>query len=193
MPKKAINYENTIIYKLCCNDPTITDIYVGHTTNFIKRKSQHKNSTNNLTDPSYNSYKYQFIRNNGGFNNWSMIQIIKIVCENVYDACRIERQYIEQLNATLNINRPITTLNEKIEQMKECCKHYYEKNKDKICEQQKYYYQVNKDYITEHKREKMICFHCNNKYNRSNFSTHNKTQKHKKALSSDDSNDDDSS
>ena len=31
MPKTPINYSN---YKLVCNDPKITDIYTGHTTNF---------------------------------------------------------------------------------------------------------------------------------------------------------------
>jgi hypothetical protein len=41
MPKKNINFSKTIIYKIVCNDLTITDVYVGHTTNFIKRKAKH--------------------------------------------------------------------------------------------------------------------------------------------------------
>ena len=100
MPKNVINYNNTIIYKLCCNDLSVKDIYVGHTTNFTKRKAAHKHSTNNPTDPLYDTFKYNFIRNNGGFENWSMIEIIKTVCFDVNDACKIERQYIEQLSAT---------------------------------------------------------------------------------------------
>ena len=38
MPKKEINYQNTIIYKIRCKDLNIKDVYVGHTTNFIQRK-----------------------------------------------------------------------------------------------------------------------------------------------------------
>ena len=37
-----VNYENSVIYKLCCTDPTVTEVYVGSTTNFRKRKNQHK-------------------------------------------------------------------------------------------------------------------------------------------------------
>ena len=32
-----VDYQKTFIYKLCCRDPTITDIYVGHSTNFKQR------------------------------------------------------------------------------------------------------------------------------------------------------------
>ena len=140
MPRNVISYNNTTIYKLCCNDITIKDIYVGHTTNFTKRKAKHKSSTNNPSDPLYNTYKYNFIRNNGGFENWSMIEIVKIDCVDLNDACRMERQYMEQLNATLNKNRPIITLNEKIEKMKECTKAYYQDNKEILNEKQKEYY-----------------------------------------------------
>ena len=179
MPRNAINYNNTTIYKLCCNDITIKDIYVGHTTNFIKRKANHKKSTNTPTDPLYDTYKYQFIRNNGGFDNWAMIEIIKISCADFNDACRVERQYMEQLNATLNKNRPISTPMEKAENMKVCNKIYYEKNKDKIIEQGK---------------KKLICDCCSNEYTKYHRSHHFKTIKHKKnALSIEDSTDGESS
>ncbi len=67
MPKNKINYSNTIIYKLCCNDPEITDIYIGNTTNFTKRKNNHKSCCNNSNDKNHNFYVYQFIRNHGGW------------------------------------------------------------------------------------------------------------------------------
>ena len=47
MPRKEINYSKTIIYKIRCEDENITDIYVGSTTNFIKRKNIHKSVCNN--------------------------------------------------------------------------------------------------------------------------------------------------
>ena len=48
MPKDDIDYSNTIIYKIYCIDKTITDFYIGHTTNVTKRKYYHKSSCNNL-------------------------------------------------------------------------------------------------------------------------------------------------
>lgn len=42
MPKNQMDYSQTIIYKICCKDVSVTDIYIGHTTNFIQRKHNHK-------------------------------------------------------------------------------------------------------------------------------------------------------
>ncbi len=103
------DYSNTFIYKLCCNDPTVTDIYVGHTTNLTKRKSHHKSTVNKDTHKEYNYYKSVFIRDHGGWINWSMIVIEKVACECKYDAERIERHYIELLKATLNKQIPTRT------------------------------------------------------------------------------------
>jgi predicted GIY-YIG superfamily endonuclease len=68
MPKSKINYDNTYFYKIICKDINIKDIYVGHTTNFIKRKNQHK-STALANEYSKNPNRklpiYLFIRANG--------------------------------------------------------------------------------------------------------------------------------
>ena len=37
-----VDYSKSMIYKLCCKDVNIKEIYVGSTTNLIKRKYQHK-------------------------------------------------------------------------------------------------------------------------------------------------------
>jgi len=42
MPKKEIDYSNTIIYKIVCRDLNIKECYVGHTTNFTKQKTNIK-------------------------------------------------------------------------------------------------------------------------------------------------------
>lgn len=135
MPKQVIDYSNTIIYKLCCKDPTIKDIYIGHTTNFVKRKQQHKNYCNAINDKHYNYNVYQFIREHGNWDNWSMIEICSINCVDKRDAEKQERHYIETLMATLNKNIPIRTKQE-----------YYEDNKEEISLK-------NKKYREEHKEE----------------------------------------
>ena len=79
MPKNEIDYSNTIIYSISCKDKTISDVYVGHTTNLIKRKCQHKVSYNNLN----NKLKiYETIRKNGGWDNWGMKEIAIYNCKN---------------------------------------------------------------------------------------------------------------
>jgi hypothetical protein len=128
---------------------TIKDIYVGHTTNFIKRKQCHKNCCNSSQNKKHHLYKYEFIRNNGGWDNWSMIEVIKVKCIDVYDACRIEREYIEKLGATLNKYMPIIFEIEKNEHAKKYYKNYNQINKDKI----KLYYEVNKHKLKEYAKK----------------------------------------
>jgi hypothetical protein len=103
MPKKEVDYSNTIIYKICCKDETIKDVYVGHTTNFIQRKYAHKISCINLnTDLKI----YNVIRNNGGWDNWNMIELAKYECKDVTEARIKEQEHYNELKSSLNSNPP---------------------------------------------------------------------------------------
>jgi hypothetical protein len=106
MPKNLIDYSNTIIYKICCKDKTVKELYVGHTTNFVKRKNMHKAACNNETNPQYNSLLYKKIRENGGWDNWEMIEIEICSCENSTEARIKEQYYYEELKAKLNSISP---------------------------------------------------------------------------------------
>jgi hypothetical protein len=157
MPRKEINYSKTIIYKLVCNDPSITDVYVGHTTDFIRRKQGHKTVCNNENSNKYNLYVYQFIRNNGGFNNWEMIEIEKYPCNDTHEATVRERHWLETLGATLNRQVPTRTTKEwretNREQLIEKAKEYYESNKEIINEKNKEYRKENREQINEKNKE----------------------------------------
>ena len=48
------NYTESMIYKLCCKDTTIEEIYIGSTTNFNRRKAEHKQVCNNTNKYGYN-------------------------------------------------------------------------------------------------------------------------------------------
>ena len=99
MPKNEIDYSNTIIYKIVCKDEKIADLYVGHTTNFVKRKCLHKNSCNNLN----NKLKiYNIIRENGGWENWDMIEIARYNCKDHTQARIKEQEHYDLLKADLN-------------------------------------------------------------------------------------------
>ena len=107
MPKTEIDYSNTIIYKITCKDPNITDLYVGHTTNFVQRKHAHKQSCINDKSLNYNCKLYQVIRNNGGWSNWSMEIINFFNCKDHYEARKKEQDYFVLLQATLNSIEPM--------------------------------------------------------------------------------------
>lgn len=139
MPVKSIDYSKTVFYKLVCRDITITDIYVGSTTDFKSRKFNHKSNCSNEKATSYNFRVYQFIRENGGFENWDMILIHRQSCIDAHEAHTIERGYIETLCAKLNCQTPGRTGLE-----------WYEDNKDRIRDVQAVYKETIKDKTREY-------------------------------------------
>ena len=134
MPRKEINYLNTEINKILCNHLNIKESYVGHTTDFTKRKNQHKYSCNTETHKTHNYKVYQLIRFHGGWLNWSMIEVEKYPCNDANEACARERYWLESLNASLNMVVPSRTQKE-----------YYETQKDAISEKRKETYRINHD------------------------------------------------
>jgi hypothetical protein len=106
MPKVEIDYSNTIIYKITCKNPAITDVYVGHTTNFVQRKHAHKQSCNNNKSSNHACKLYEVIRANGGWANWQMEIINFFNCADHYAARKKEQEYFIELKATLNSIEP---------------------------------------------------------------------------------------
>ena len=104
MPKN-IDYQKSLIYKIVCNDTKIKNIYIGSTTNFKQRKSAHKISCNSVNC----RYVYKVIRDNGGWNNWSMILIDYTPCNTKLELLKIEREYIEKEDSDLLLNKLIPT------------------------------------------------------------------------------------
>lgn len=150
MPKTQTDYSHTIIYKICCKDPSISDIYIGHTTNFTQRKNCHKKNCCNKNNKNHNQYVYQFIRQNGGWDNWSMIQIEEKNFENKREAEAREHYWIELLNASLNSNKPYAMCKENPQQYKQ---HWYEEKKDYVLQKAKENYQENKEHKLEYQKQ----------------------------------------
>jgi len=174
MPKKEINYDNTYFYRIVCKNLNILDCYIGHTTNFIKRKAKHKNACNNENHTHYNYRIYNFIRDNGGWDNWDMVMIEQIKCDNLLEACKIERNYLEEYKANLNVNLPMRTH----EELKEYQKEYRNNNNEKMKEYKQQYYENNKDKIKENYKKMIYCDCCKKEIAKHNISTHFKTQTH---------------
>ena len=150
------NYQESIIYKLCCKDTTITDIYIGSTTNFRRRKTQHKFCCLNESDRHYLNGKYIFIRINGGWDNWDMIQIKEVSCNSKRELEAEERKVYDELKPALNFNKPQRKdedLKIYVEENKEKIKQYGKTYTDKTTEKRKIYRDNNKEKIKQSKKE----------------------------------------
>ena len=131
MPRKEIDYSKTVIYKIVCNDLNVKDVYVGHTTDFTKRKASHKGVLNCPNHHNYNLKIYTTMRDNGGWENWTMIEIEKYPCNDKNEACSRERHFYELLNATMNIHCPTLNIEKINAHRKEYMKKYVEDHKER--------------------------------------------------------------
>ena len=193
MPKKEMNYSNSCVYKICCNDINITDCYVGSTTNLIERRRHHKSACNNKNGKDYNYNVYKFIRDNGGWGNWTVVLVESYSeCKSREELLRFERYHMEQLEATLNRQVPGRTVKEytkeyyqKIKEQKkeyyqnnsEKIKEYRQNNTEKIKEYNKEYRQNNTEKIKEKQKEKVECEFCHSVVRKCSLSRHHKTKK----------------
>ena len=167
MPKIPINFLNTVIYKIVCKDIDINEFYIGSTTNFTKRKGQHRGCVKN--DIPKNNYKvYRFIRDNGDWENWDMILVESYACDNKLEQERRERYWIELLKPQLNKCIPTRTNKE-----------YRDDNKTSINIQRKQYRDDNKDKIKERKSYRVPCHFCNHDISLDHKTRHENTLKHK--------------
>ena len=183
------DYSKNIIYKLCCKNLDVKNIYVGSTCNFTKRKSAHKTDSNNLNCKKYNLKVYKFIRDNGGFENWEMIMIEEYPCENKMQKIKRERHHIELLCSTLNSYVPGRDMKEYYQDNKEKIKEYRknnsdkmkeyrEDNKQKVKEFQKEWYEKNKERIKEkNEKNKDAIKQSQKEYNEKNKDAHNQKRK----------------
>ena len=132
MPKNAMDYSKCCIYKIeCINDDRL--VYVGHTTNFEKRKIQHKNNCKYEKEKGFNYKLYQMIRENGGWDEFKMIEEEKYPCNDKREAEKRENEVMKELKSTMNTKKSFISE----EEIKENEKIYYAVNKEKIREGEK--------------------------------------------------------
>ena len=178
MPRKPINYSKTHFYKLVCKDTNITDCYVGHTTEWTKRKSEHKLRCCNPNHKKHHYKVYQCMRENGGWENWEMILIDTLKCENNLQARAKEREFTEQIKPTLNMWKPLQTEEEKTSYFKE----YYVKNKEqKLLKNKEYRDNIPEGHYKRFNAVPITCS-CGATINKGNISRHNQSKKHQAHL-----------
>lgn len=153
----------TTIYKIVCKNEEITDCYVGRTKDCTKRFQQHKTVCYNENKVSFNYRLYKTIRENGGFENWNIVEVETIEHEDADKTTPAEKEgfWFNELNATLNNNVPGRCKKESCkmwaEKNTEYRKIYAEKyraeNKEKIAEKTAVYYQENKEKSKAHTKK----------------------------------------
>ena len=196
MPRKAIDYSKACIYKICCLDAEIEDIYVGSTTDLVKRRSAHKAACNDPKSKKYDYHAYKFIREQGGWENWEVVLVERFQCDNSEDLFQREREVFDQLKPTLNNRRPKTTVAERKEGNREASKTWREANPERHREIQKAWREANPErqreackawamanperYRAKQKRwetKRVVCEHCNKEVSQSGFKTHQRTKR----------------
>lgn len=175
----TVRYQNGVIYRIICKDPTIKECYVGSTCNFRRRKNGHKTHCNNENARSYNFNVYKFIRENGGWENFEMIEIIKYPCETKRELEIKEREYIELLGGTLNKHIPTRSQKERYELDKQTIidrsKEWKANNKEAVRQSDQKYRDKNKE-----TRTATIMCGCGKNYTKQNKTRHDKTPYHTK-------------
>jgi len=162
MPLTPIDYNKTQIYKLIHNDDINNEnIYIGSTTNFVKRKYNHKYDCNNEKAKIYNLKVYQNIRNNGGWIEWKMLLVEKFPCIDKRESDVRERYWIDHFKSQLNTKIPTRS-----------DKEHYNDNRKEILEKNKNWKDNNKEKINEYYKN----YRLNNTEKAKNYRQNNKEE-----------------
>jgi len=165
-----------IFYKIVCEDcPEY--VYIGSTKSFRHRKYKHKQSCNNINDKSHNLKLYNKIRENGGWDKWSINIIDEGNDLSLTDARIKEEELRVKYNGNLNTIKAYRSEEDCKEYYKEHNKEYCEKNKEKLKEYRENNKQKIKEYYkqyNENNREKRQEYHKNNKQKIKEYRENNK-------------------
>jgi len=111
MPKLPIDYNKCCIYKIKHIDNERL-FYVAQTTNFSRRKGEHKRCCNDKKYSKHNYKLYQMMRENGVWEMFRMIEIEKYPCNDKREAEKRENEIMKNLKASMNTNHSVNTLTE---------------------------------------------------------------------------------
>ena len=132
-------------------------IYIGSTSDFMKRFTDHTNDCYNENSPNYNDKKYKIIRECGGFEMFEMKIIDVVITDDKYVRLQTEQYYMDKFKSldSMNTRNAIRDLNKKSQTER----NYYKKNSSKINDKQRIYYNENHDKI----KEKMLEYYNKNR------------------------------
>lgn len=136
-----VNYLNSVVYKIVCNDADVTECYIGSTTNLYSRTLSHRTACRSIKHPQHLNPLYTSMRVNGGWENWSVTILEKCPCNARKELLARERHWYDITPDKLNKNVPNSGKAESsqrhalknpnlTEYNKRKSKEYYSKNRD---------------------------------------------------------------
>ena len=150
MPRLPINHANTQIYRFVCNDVNINNTYVGSTTNWSRRKAEHKSVCNNPNNNQHHFNVYQVIRANGGWDNWNMVLVEDYPCIGKREAEQREQYWKEHFNDNMGTKRAFITEEQKAEYNTERSAKYETTHKEQRAEYRAEYRATHKEQMAEY-------------------------------------------
>lgn len=184
---------SVVIYKIIPKEASVRHSYVGSTTNFQERLIGHRGLVERPSGSRHdNTPLYCTIRETGGWDAWQMIPIEE--CEEAARAVR-ERYWIDEIRATLNVQKPGRTTAEwradNAEYRTEQQREYYLANKERLNARQKKYVADHAEQVAAYKRrwvlqnaEKLqyrnssVLCECGQEYSYSNKQRHLRSRVH---------------
>jgi len=173
MTRGEVDYQKGLIYTITSLD----SVYVGSTTNYTKRKCEHKYFIN-----TKDRKLYQTIRENNC--EWDMKPYKLFPCNSKMELEIEEEKIRRELSADLNMMKCRTSIVEKKSMKKEYDKEYIKKNYNKKLKQNQIYREKNRELIRKKDNTKIVC-ECGCIVTSGNLGRHKKTKKHLDLISID--------
>ena len=160
--------------------------YIGSTTDFDKRVIKHKSDYKNIKGHGFQRKVYEFIRDNGGWDNFDMVKICDCEKEERYIK---EQEHMDKMKPTLNdmraygvnkfmaANQKKNHYNKNKKEMLERSINWRNENRDKYLEIRRKSYQKNK-----HKYHTKILCECGREITIANKPRHLKSTIHRHSL-----------
>lgn len=145
----ASDIDNYVMYKIYPKNSNLNYCYIGHTNNFVFRKRQHKLPCIDISHSKSHIKLYQVIRENGGWDEWEMIELEKFNGKTKLEARIREQELMKIHNANLNILNAYISEEDRNTLKKQITQKYREENKEYLKEQTKKYKEEHKEVISE--------------------------------------------
>jgi group I intron endonuclease len=166
------DYSKSRIYKIWCDIEGIDEFYIGSSNDFKRRCRNHLTTYDNPNKNGHNQWVYQYIRNNGGFENFYIDVIEKYKCKSNIELRKREQEWIDLLKPTLNYNKAYATVEDVLLSKKK----YNDDNKEYFNELKKKRYLEKKTEINKKASEKIKCTNCDKEIRRSDKAKHLNTK-----------------
>jgi len=133
------------VYRMFCKDTRVTDCYIGSTTDIKQRMRGHRDDVEYETRKRH-TRKSQFIRENGGWENWDHEVLESLEFQTQEELRMWEQKWIDETpTATLNGMPAWRSEEAKKEVVREINTKYREANREKIREINTKYREANRE------------------------------------------------